>query len=301
MTRTTDDDRTRLEAAHWLPTLGPFGCFGRRWWIRTTDTGLAELLEDLYGDLLAPHDAEVVADATFSVLAPTDDDGGLVYRDRTRLRADRSPHSVLSALVWGINRWVLDEASRDRLLLHAGGVVREDGRAVVLPAPSQSGKSTLTTGLLDRGYGYLSDEAVSVTADRQLEGYPKPLSLDPGAWEALSHHEPQLPAAHARYLDRQWHVRASSFTAVPSDAQMGAVVFPRYDHDAVDTTIERVSPSTAVMTAGASTFAPGNAARIEAWQVRTLAAALSGIPCYRLVTTELPRALDLVEDVLRQL
>jgi hypothetical protein len=291
--RRSDDQRLRV--ASWLPTLGPFGCFGRRWTVRTDDEALADLLADLYADLSTSGCGP--APARFAVLSPSDDGPGVVLRDGIRIDAGHAPSHLLGALVWSVNRWALDDVSRDRLLLHAGGVVREDGIAVLLPAPSESGKSTLTTGLLDRGLAYLSDEAVALDPDGTLTGYPKPLSIDRGAWSLLSHHSPDPAGPHAAYLARQWHVRASAFARVVGRARLGVVIFPRYVA-AARTALRLLSPSEAVVFGGRSTFAPANAGSLQTWQVRVLAEALAGVSCFELLTSDLDAACGLVVDTL---
>ena len=50
------------------------------------------------------------------------------------------------------------ENVRSFVALHAGAV-STDGQALLLPAPTKRGKSTLVAGLLTRGFRYLSDEA----------------------------------------------------------------------------------------------------------------------------------------------
>ncbi len=62
------------------------------------------------------------------------------------------------------------EHVRDYLLLHAGAVVK-NGKTTILPAKSQGGKTTLTLGLMDYGYRYLTDE-VSVIHRETLEVVP---------------------------------------------------------------------------------------------------------------------------------
>ncbi|MGW5238582.1 hypothetical protein ACWEOW_06590 [Monashia sp. NPDC004114] len=66
------------------------------------------------------------------------------------------------------------------VLLHAAGVASADGdRAVVLAAPSGTGKSTAAR-TLGRHFGYLSDELVVIEPDLRLSSYPKPISVVAG-------------------------------------------------------------------------------------------------------------------------
>lgn len=72
------------------------------------------------------------------------------------------------------------------LLAHAAVVGRDD-RALVLPAASGTGKSTLAVALLQRGWTYLSDEAVCLPWAGGLAcvPYPRPAALSPWSVQAL--------------------------------------------------------------------------------------------------------------------
>lgn len=64
----------------------------------------------------------------------------------------------------------------DRVAVHAG-VVAHQGRAIVIPGTSMSGKSTLTRALVDAGATYFSDEYALLDADGNVWPYPRPMSL----------------------------------------------------------------------------------------------------------------------------
>lgn len=73
------------------------------------------------------------------------------------------------------------------LLVHAAVVVR-DGEALVLPAASGTGKSTLAVALLRRGWGYASDEAACLPwhgGPPVSVPYPRPVALSPWSQHAL--------------------------------------------------------------------------------------------------------------------
>jgi hypothetical protein len=72
-----------------------------------------------------------------------------------------------------------------RLLLHTGAVAH-DGRAVLFPGASGTGKSTMVGACLRRGFDYLSDELVAVEQDTgHVTGWARPLMLTPWARGAL--------------------------------------------------------------------------------------------------------------------
>jgi hypothetical protein len=64
----------------------------------------------------------------------------------------------------------------ERIFVHAGAVAR-DGRALIIPGESFSGKSTLVAALVRAGATYLSDEFAVLDDDGFVHPYAKPLWL----------------------------------------------------------------------------------------------------------------------------
>jgi len=65
---------------------------------------------------------------------------------------------------------------REFAVLHCGAVAHH-GRAVLLPGPTRSGKSTLVAELVRRGMPYLSDEYALIDAGGRVHPYPRALLL----------------------------------------------------------------------------------------------------------------------------
>ena len=63
----------------------------------------------------------------------------------------------------------------DRVAVHAG-VVAWQGRAIVLPGVSMSGKSTLVSALVDAGATYLSDEFALLDGSGRVWAYPRKMT-----------------------------------------------------------------------------------------------------------------------------
>src|SRR5205085_12389371 len=66
--------------------------------------------------------------------------------------------------------------ARRRPFVHAG-VVGWNGRAIILPGKSMSGKSTLVAALVRAGATYYSDEYAVFDAQGRIHPYARPLSL----------------------------------------------------------------------------------------------------------------------------
>lgn len=74
---------------------------------------------------------------------------------------------------------------------------------ILIPGHAESGKSTLTAGLVRAGFDYLSDElAVLDPASGRVEPYQRPISIDPGAYDLF--HE--LTSQGYETTAEQWHV-----------------------------------------------------------------------------------------------
>lgn len=76
--------------------------------------------------------------------------------------------------------WEVAQASRSEFFLHAG-VVGVEGKAVLLPGRTFSGKSTMVRELLRLGMTYYSDEYALVTDSTvpMIRAFPRQLSLRP--------------------------------------------------------------------------------------------------------------------------
>lgn len=83
---------------------------------------------------------------------------------------------ALPMLEWGLN-WCITAYSHHALVLHAAAVARDD-RALLLPAPPGSGKSTLCAALVNRGWRLLSDELSLIRLDTgEIAGLARPINL----------------------------------------------------------------------------------------------------------------------------
>lgn len=202
----------------------------------------------------------------------------------------RTPEALVGPLVHELNHLV---ARRSRCVaLHAGGVTH-GGHAVVVPGPMESGKSTLTAGLVRAGFGYLSDEAVGISDDTgDALAYPKPLALDIGA-QALF---PELAARAAPYSEDPggpWHVPVDGAWPRPAAAPARLLVFSRYRPGAA-TVVTPMSRADAVVEAARSTFRFRERSRRS---LDTLTRMVRGADCYLLVTGDLDPAIDVVVEL----
>jgi hypothetical protein len=122
----------------------------------------------------------------------------LLYGDWTRLGRTLHLDELFPILAADLRLFVAEWA-RTRVFLHAGAVGWR-GRAILLPGPSQSGKSTLVAELVRAGARYYSDEFAVIDRHGRIHPFHKPISLrDDGpaqidhAVESLGGRNGQMP------------------------------------------------------------------------------------------------------------
>lgn len=273
---------------------GPFACFGQRWQVSCDDPALTRLVDELYAPMLVSA-GSTGPTVTYRLTVASGDRPWEVFRDGELLGRGARPGRLLGKLIWAVNRQVIDLSDPD-LLLHAAAAADADGRVVLLPAPMESGKTTLVTGLLDRGLHYLTDEAAAVDPDLTVRGFAKPLSIDDGSWSVLGHHAPDLPDSLAGYMDHQWQVPPQRFTTVVPHGPLAMIFLPSYRAGAA-TTVTRLAPVAALDLIRASTFGPQDRP-LTAATITRLAGVVAAVPCYELRTGDLAEACAAVLDSL---
>ena len=135
-------------------------------------------------------------------------------------------------LEWGLN-WCISANCHQYLILHAA-VLERGRRALVMPAPPGSGKSTLCAALALSGWRLLSDElALIEPASLQIHAVPRPVSLKNASIDVirgfskdaklgpLVHNTNKGTVAHMKPPERS--VREAHVSATPA-----WIVFPRY-------------------------------------------------------------------------
>jgi hypothetical protein len=223
---------------------------------------------------------------------------GYLFRFATqeRFHVQLLPEAIHRA-VWEIQRSV-PEYVRDFVLLHAGAVVR-DGGALLLPAKTSSGKSSLCLGLLEGGFSYLSDDvgAIDPVTGRACP-YPKLIKLIPDALEFF-------PGLEERLQDRtlpfpQWERFARPEDVGAEVAQATPirwVVFPTDDFEG-SPVLEPITSAKCVELLAANCF---NLYRYGEGGVVLLSRIASSAEAFQLSGGSLRDRIELVRDQLHEL
>jgi serine kinase of HPr protein (carbohydrate metabolism regulator) len=98
----------------------------------------------------------------------------LLYSGLARLSRTLDFDECLHTLERKLHHFIAEYA-KERVFVHAG-VVGWQGKAILVPGRSFSGKSRLVAALLKMGATYYSDEYAILDADGRVEPFPRPLS-----------------------------------------------------------------------------------------------------------------------------
>lgn len=281
-----------LDALPWAHVTGRFRALDHDFAVRTTDPFMGRYVDGALAPLSAPGQAQRL----YSVVADTKRDPPFaLYLSGQRKLHAADAELMARLLLWHVNQEAV-RTTTSHLLVHAA-VAEHEGTAILLPAPQESGKSTLVAGLVRAGLGYLTDETAAVdTGSLEVRPYPRSIALDPGSWPLLPDLRPRAGAGLARFSASQWAVdpRAIRADAIASPCVPGLVVTPRFEPGAV-TRLEPISRADAVMALAEQAFnldlhgRPG---------LEALGAIARRSSCYRLVMGDLDRAVELLVEIL---
>lgn len=135
-------------------------------------------------------------------------------------------------LEWGLN-WCVSNYCHHYLAVHAAVVERSD-RALILPAPPGSGKSTLCAGLISTGWRLLSDELTLIDpGSGNIVPIPRPVSLKNESIQVIRSFNPKSvfsSAVHDTVKGTVAHMRppTDSVRRASEVVKPAWLVFPRY-------------------------------------------------------------------------
>lgn len=254
---------------------------------------LASYVDDVFGALATEGTA-----AHHYRLTPEEGTGTPNWHlrfDGETIMTSRSKGFLYSYLCWHVNQQAIAGCD-SLLLLHASCAADRDGRAVLLPASMESGKTTTVAGLVRSGLRYLTDEATALDLDSgRVVAYPKPLSVDEGSWKVLPDLEPTGDGV-SEFLKAQWQVPADRFGTVARSAVPALVVSPAYT-EGVGVEIEELSPAKALLTLAQNAF---NLSTFDEPGFRLLEQIARRCPAYRIRYGNLDAMVETVRRLLAE-
>lgn len=292
--RGNQDDVPFLDEVSWPYRSPRLRALGFDFAVRTSNGSFGRYLGDLLAVFRTPGEPRHVY--SFIDREDTSDGRFVLYRGDDLVSITGSPSTALRHLFWDINRNVI-ERTRGLLLFHASAVELR-ARAVVFPAPMGSGKTTLVSGLIQRGARYLTDEAVAIApTDLRIRPYPKPLSIDTGSWEVLRDLRPRVDGSLEPFLEAGWYVPAAEIRedAIGTGCVPRLVIAPRYERG-VPTDLVPIRRSEALVNLAENCFNITNFGPRRSMEI--LARVVRSSRCYRLTVGDLGDACDAVLELM---
>lgn len=273
--------------------LGPYAGLAWGFTVSCDSPALARQVERVFASLATsrpgPHGSYVLT-------SPSAAPGSLTLDGRLLLESD-DEYELYAHLLWHLNQATI-QTTTEQVLLHASAA-EVGGRAVIMCAPSESGKTTLVAGLVLAGMRYLTDEAVAIDpVTRWITPFPKALAVDDGSWAVLPSLRPDVPPESAHLVGRQWQVPPSSIgtDCLSPGAMPGIIVLPRYTRG-IRTRLVPVSPGETMVAMLQDTFELTRSPRRD---MEVLAAVCAGARGYRLEVGSLTESVELVHNTLMQ-
>jgi hypothetical protein len=255
--------------------------------IRTDLADVGTRLDELLQGFRVPVP---IGEPTYRIMARPD---GVheVLLDGECVQRSEAPDVLIDYILWDVSARAVQE-EHGFLALHAGAVAYR-GSGVLLPAPADSGKTTLSAALTRAGFEYLSDEAALIDpADGRVHSFPRPLWMERPTVEKFPDLLERRPgAARSQYPVLAEELRPDS---VGGPCPVRFVVAPAYSPEAT-TELEPMSRAEAVVLLWENSF---NLSGFGRAGVELLAAVVRGAACYRLRMGDLDEAVRLVRRAL---
>lgn len=160
-----------------------FTSYGVRVGVRVNDATILEQLLDRFPPGWKPS-SSLVVERLYSLVCGGSQRGrnvrrfNLLYGDIARLVRSLDEDEVFETFESDLQLYVA-EAARRRVFVHAG-VVGWNGRAILIPGRSHTGKTTLTAEFVRAGATYYSDEYAVLDSSGKVHAYPKALAIRNG-------------------------------------------------------------------------------------------------------------------------
>lgn len=216
-------------------------------------------------------------------------------RGRTSLVESESLRQALDYVLWDVNSEAI-RRTNEYLMIHAA-VVAWKGRALVLPARMNSGKTTLSAGLLKSGFTYLTDEvALLDRSTGKVHPYPKALTLGARSLDAVGVGPAGADVQEGAPQLRSYHLLPGDIRprAVARTPRLVRYVIEPYFLPNIPTRLTPISRAEGIYLLGQNSF---NLDRFGAEGVSILTGAVSGAKCFRLRSGDLESGVRAVRDL----
>jgi hypothetical protein len=206
-------------------------------------------------------------------------------------------------LLLALQDWFLDDfikSTNNHYLLHSAVLVK-NGKAIILPAGSRSGKSTLSVALVKNGFKYISDEVAAVDVDTlRVKGFPraiairkKTLSLFPSLEPEIKHLCYQISNSKKAYEIHYGVPSKKNLASMNRSFPISAIVFPKYSPKGY-TALGEIKPAVAVFNLMRCSF---NQRRLKEKGFRVAVRLVRQRRCYTLQIKDLAKGCEILDNL----
>jgi hypothetical protein len=201
-----------------------FEAYGVTIGVRVTDVNAIEEIKKILPFNSTLLSAEAETEYNFSLVWGEDGTReDVLYRDSEEVARRIDPVRLIALLDTCI-RMTIGEFAPHHIFIHAG-VVGWKGEALIFPAKSYSGKTSLVAELIKHGAEYYSDEYAVIDEKGLVHPYPKALSLrKEGEYEQTDRHVEELGGVQA---ELPIPVRLVFLTEFERGAEWAPKILPR--------------------------------------------------------------------------
>lgn len=138
----------------------------------------SDIISTIFPTSVNFNNPENPAQIKFKIIKPSkSEDEFLIYKDQQKVLCCKGRRFALSQLEWIITTSVLEKSS-SFLQLHAGGIINDNKKAMLIVATHGTGKSSIVTGLLLKGYKCLSDDIILIdTVSDDFHSFPRAFKI----------------------------------------------------------------------------------------------------------------------------
>lgn len=263
-------------------------------WVTNHSPALFDALSELYpSSLLRTPDAEHIYDFSLTVKRKWAGWGRPFHVSAGEQHFRMTDAAQLVPVFeWGVN-WCVASYQHQYLAIHAA-VLERNGKALIMPAPPGSGKSTLCAVLMLEGWRLLSDEMCLIDlSNGSIVPYVRPVSLKNQSLQLVQQWYPQ---ARIRQVTTGT-TKGTVGYLLPSElswqnyklaAHAAWVVFPQYEARAKPARFQPVSSADAFMHLAHNSF---NYAVLAEQGFNSLSRLTQQIAAYRLEYADIEQAL----------
>ncbi len=268
--------------------------------VRSDLDGAGRVVERLLAPFVQPAAGEPVSTYTLTHrLSPGLEEERRIYcyelfQDGDSIQRVPNPGSMLDWVILDSTRRAVE--GTDRYLAVHAAVASLAGRAVLMPAPPDSGKTTLVAGLTRAGFQFLGDEVALIEPETALvHPYLRPLLIEPTSMPVLDGLASDLPFFYEGFRGLRYHVAAEDLRAgaIGAPGPIAFVVFPAY-RPGSDTELRPMSRAAALIRIAEQSFNQPVMGRLGA---RTLFDVVGRAQCFDLPIDDLGDAIRAVRGL----